>query len=314
MVSPPDINPLETAILEAVIYADVFDYPVTAQEIHRYLVACQADLAGVQQALERSLLPHGRLECRSGYFFLPGRVALVALRQRRAAIARALWRHARVYGGWIARLPFVRMVAVTGALAVDNVDDDADIDYLIVTEPGRLWVCRALVIGLVRWAGLRGHAICPNYFLSERALVIGERNLYTARELAQMVPIAGVPVYESMRRLNAWADQFLPNATGLPRESAAAPVAGSVVRSWLEGALRTSLGGRLEDWEMRRKVAKFGSRMAGASAPDEVAFCADWCKGHFDGHAHAVLHSFSQRLDQVLDRPARPQSVQAAEQ
>jgi hypothetical protein len=71
------------------------------------------------------------------------------------------------------------------------------------------------------------------------------------------------------------------------------------MRSWLEHALRTPVGDRLEAWEMRRKIDKFQRQMAHTAAPNEVAFCADWCKGHFDGHAQAVLHSFSQRLERV---------------
>jgi hypothetical protein len=308
---PPESNRLAIAILEAVAYADVFDYPVTAREIQRYLVAHASNLERVQQTLEASLLPRGELESRNGYYFLPGREALVPLRQHRAGVAKSLWQHAFAYSKWVARLPFVRMVAVTGALALDNVDEDADIDYLIVTEPGRLWLCRALVIGVVRLAARRGHVICPNYFLSERALVIDERNLYTARELVQMVPIVGLPIYERMRRLNVWADELLPNAKDPPREIAPAPAINPPIRGWLEHALRTPVGDRLEAWEMRRKIDKFQRQMAHSNAADEVAFCEDWCKGHFDGHAHAVLRSFSQRLEQLSKMPIQQESMRS---
>lgn len=299
VLSPSETNQLESAILETVLYADVFDYPVTAGEIHRYLVACATSQEAVRQTLDGSLLPGGHLEGQHGFYFLPGRRSLVPLRQHRASVARSLWQHAYRYGAWVARLPFVQMVAVTGALAVDNVDEDADIDYLIVTEPGRLWLCRALVIGLVRWAARRGHVICPNYFLSERALVIYERNLYTARELAQMVPIAGFSIYQRMRQLNAWTDDMLPNAKGPPRMTAPEPAFNTFVRSGLERALRTRVADRLEAWEMRRKIRKFERQAAHATARDEVAFCAEWCKGHFDGHARAVLWSYSQRLERM---------------
>jgi len=52
--------------------------------------------------------------------------------------AAGIWPKAVGYGQAIARLPFVQMVAVTGALAMDNADAGDDLDYFIVTESDRL--------------------------------------------------------------------------------------------------------------------------------------------------------------------------------
>ena len=57
----------------------------------------------------------------------------------------------------------MKMVAITGSLAMDNADLDADIDFLIVTEPGRLWVCRAMIAALGLSAGHKNH-LCFNFF------------------------------------------------------------------------------------------------------------------------------------------------------
>jgi hypothetical protein len=209
----PERPALERAILLAVAYADIFDYPLTIAELHRYLIGAAATPAAIHAALNHDHAPYP-LVSSDGYVVLRGREAIVATRRRRARVAARLWPQALRYGQVIAGLPFVRMVAVTGALAMDNVDPGADIDFLIVTEPGRLWLCRALVVGLVRLAARRGDRLCPNYFLSERALALDEQTLYTAHELTQMVPIAGLATYYHMRRVNAWADAFLPNAAG----------------------------------------------------------------------------------------------------
>jgi hypothetical protein len=284
---------LERAILLTVAYADIFDYPLTAAEIHRYLVGAAASPAVIQAALDGGrLVPHA-LSYHDGYMMLPGRETIAATRRRRAAVAARLWPLALRYGQVIAKLPFVRMVAVTGALAMDNVENDADIDFLIVTEPGRLWLCRALVIGLVRLAARRGDSLCPNYFLSEQALVLNEHTLYTAHELVQMVPIAGLPTYQRLRTLNTWADGFLPNAGGPPRQLAAGTAPDRQTRRLLEAALRTPAGGWVERWEMNRKVQKFSRHRTGAA---ETAFCADWCKGHFDGQGGRTLAAFTDRL------------------
>ena len=118
------------------------------------------------------------------------------------------------YGALIAKLPFVRMVAVTGSLAVENAEAADDIDYLIVTSKGRLWLPRAMTILVVRLGGLRGVTLCPNYLLSESALALSERDPYTARELFQMRPLIGHDVHARMLAANMWCRELLPNWSG----------------------------------------------------------------------------------------------------
>jgi len=225
------------------------------------------------------------------FWVLAGREHLAGLRRHRAAAAAGLWPPALRDGRLIGSLPFVRMVAVTGALALDNVEPGDDIDYLVVTEPGRLWVCRALVIGVVRWAARRGVRLCPNYFRSDRALGLEDRNLFTAHELAQMVPLFGLDLYRQMRRLNLWTARFLPNAGGPPRNP---PIPGPPFRlaaRVLEAAGRTPAGGWLGGWEMGRQLRKFGTERG-----PELRFGPDHCQGHFDGHGRRTLAAFAQRL------------------
>jgi hypothetical protein len=297
--SDPGRLAIEQAILQTVAYADVFDYPLTADEIQRYLIGVSANRGMVRSAL-RSGGWLGEPLGRSGKFFtLAGRDAIVELRRERAATADSYWRNALRYGHQIGRLPFVRMVAVTGALAMDNIAD-ADIDFFIVTEPGRLWLCRALVVGLVKLAASRGLELCPNYFLSERALVLTECNLFTAHEVAQMVPLCGTATYQRLRELNRWTDRYLPNAGSAPHRFAAVDAAAGRPRRALETVLRTPLGSPFERWEMGRKMRKLGERGSGHA---EAAFGPDWCKGHFGDHGQLTLARYRDRLSALGQQP-----------
>jgi hypothetical protein len=307
------IASIEQAILTTIAYADVFDYPLTPDEIHRYLSGIPATRQEVYAGL-RSLrsgnrhlfsLSHAPLDesVAAEYYTLPGREALVDLRQNREKYAAPLWGTARAYARAIARLPFVRMVALTGALAMGNVEPGDDLDFLIITEPGHLWSCRASVIALGYWAARRHDLLCPNYFISERALVLQDRNLYTAHEIAQMIPLSGMQTYTRMRACNSWVQGFLPNANGLPRQSGKAwrqsPAIASPdeplhpLQRVAEAALRTPPGRWLEGWEMRRKIIKFSRQQA--SHP-ESNFGPDYCKGHFNDHGQRTLAAYARRL------------------
>src|SRR5512133_67117 len=307
---------VEAGVLQAVAYSDIFDYPLTGQEIHRYLVGVRASWREIQAALASESIRR-QLSCRSGFFLMRGRDDIVETRRLRAQVAARMWPRAKRYSVAISKLPFVRMVAVTGALAMDNVDPDTDIDYLVVTEPGRLWLCRALVVGLGKLAGRRGDVICPNFFLSESALEMGTPNLFTAHELAQMVPMAGIEIFRRMRELNSWAVHYLPNAFDMPRRVVAEteemglkaalygawnedPDARPLLRSAAEGVLRTPLGGSLERWEMGRKMRKLSlqsERVECEQSPAaEINLSPERCKGHFDNHQQRTLEAYTQRL------------------
>ncbi len=285
------------AILKTVAYADVFDYPMTAREIHRYLLQVSASPESVNQILKGQETVPRVLSTRGGFFMLPGREPVLQTRIRRAAIAEKLWPLARDYGRSLASIPFVRMVAVTGALAVNNSDSDADIDYFLITQPGRLWVCRALVILLVRRGARRGVVLCPNYFLSASALALRERNLFTARELTQMIPISGFEVYRQMRAANRWTEQFLPNAAGPPAATPAQETVPSRLQAAGEVLFRSPVGTWIDNWERRRKVARFRSHHP---MTEETNFGPDRCQGHFGGYRQKTLAAYQERVKRLL--------------
>jgi hypothetical protein len=196
------------------------------------------------------------------------------------------------------------MVAVTGALAVGNATDDGDIDLMVVTAPDRLWLARAGAIAVVRYAAGRGDELCPNYFLSDHVLEMDTPDLYSAHELAQMVPVTGIEVYRALRAANPWTNALLPNAGGPPF---APPLRRPVMRRLrplAEQVLRTPVGGGLEAWERSRKVARFRAR-AVAAGVSEAGFGPDRCKGHFDGHAARIRDAYEARIG-ALGIPVAP--------
>ncbi|MCB9009110.1 MAG: hypothetical protein H6656_17420 [Ardenticatenaceae bacterium] len=298
LAPPTTLTRLEQAIWRTVAYVDLFDYPLTAVEIHRYLDGVPATASEVARQLVGSPALAENLSHKDGFFCLPEREGIVEIRRERRRRAQALWPEAVRYGRIIARLPFVRLVAVTGSLAMNNVGADADIDYFVVTENGRLWLTRALVIGIVRLAARRGIILCPNYFVAESALTLPERNIYTAREIVQMVPLFGHEVYRQLRQQNCWASQFMPNAAGPPLVQVPEPEPASWPQTMAELPLRTPLGTWLEQWEQGRKIEKLRLQQNGSG---ESCFTAVICKGHFQAHQQRTLTAYQHRLKSSAD-------------
>lgn len=282
---------LETAVYKTVAYSDVFDYPLTPQQLHRYLEGVTTSPTELATLLQDKPT---RLSQQAGYITLAGREQIIQKRQKREKIAQVLWPLATHYGQLIAHIPFVRMVAVTGSLTMNNSDADADIDYLVVTENGRLWLARLFMIALVKWASWRGVHLCPNYILSKNALVFDSHTLYVAREIAQMVPLSGFDIYHQMRQQNPWTEQFLPNAKDAPTPLTAEKR--SLLQTILETPLRNSLGTRLNQWEMNRKIEKLKEQETSNS---ETAFSADYCKGHFNAYHQPTLTAYQKRINQL---------------
>lgn len=283
------------SIFHTLAYADVFDYPLRAPEVYRYLTSTKASIEEVARALaDESLFS------RSGEFFtLRGRDEIVETRRRREQVAVRLWPKAARYGRILAKLPFVRMVAITGSLAMNNTDEGKDVDFMIVTAPNHLWTCRALALLIARVARLEGLSLCPNYLVTTNALELHERSLYVAHELAQMVPLSGREIYDEICRLNTWMYDYLPNASGVPELTHVVQAANrrSVLQKSLEFIFGLPFGAWLEKWEMNRKIGRLAREQAQSV---ESYFSADVCKGHIDKHGENIVTALAIRLRKTV--------------
>jgi hypothetical protein len=282
------------SVFHTLAYADVFDYPLTAHEVYRYLPSANPSFQDVTQLLENKDL-FSNIE---DYYTLRGREEIVETRKRRVEVASRLWPKAARYGRLIASLPFVRMVAVTGSLAMSNADDGKDIDYLIITAPKHLWTCRALALLVARFAKLEGVNLCPNYLLTTNVLALNERSLYVAHELAQMIPLSGMEIYDEMRRLNNWMVDYLPNSLIVPEIPQGVKLVqkGPLIQRVLEMLFRLPFANWFENWEMKRKIVRLTHEQ---SLSFESFFSADVCKGHIDRHKHKTELAIQEKLKQI---------------
>lgn len=284
---------IEAAILRTILYGDVFHFAMTPAEIQHFLISDSPyTLQQIEQTLATSTWLNASLHRDERCVAV--RPELLRRRADRERSSSVLLPEALRYGAWLARLPFVRMVALTGALAMRNAADGDDIDYLLVTAAGRVWLTRLLAVVLVRLAKLRGIVLCPNYVLAENALEQARKDAFIAHEIAQMIPLYGGALHTAMCAENDWVRRYLPNADGTFHAGSEATLGGW---GWLKRSAEWLLGGALGDalerWEYQRKLKRFVRLQQAESAAqlDETQV-----KGHFDDHGARVLRAYEERL------------------
>ncbi len=288
------LNDLERAIYSTVAYRDVFDFAPTLDEIHRYLHWVRCDRVDVVRALEQAPLS-SHIATDGTFYALRDRGPLLALRPERQKMVQRIWPLTLRYARYLANLPHVRMVGITGSVAAGNVRPGCDIDFMVLTEAGAMWRTRALAMVSTRIDAKIGGKLCPNFFLSVAALSLDRRSLYDAHELAQLVPLYGREAYDELRRANTWTEAFLPNARGSASESQGfirPPFAG--LKAFIEWGSRSVFGRALENFEARRKIHRFNET-------DHLK--GQWTKSTLESHSlqdnvrQAIESAWRRRMD-----------------
>ena len=173
--------------------------------------------------------------------------AVVALYRRRALRVAA----------WLRHVPFVELVGLNGSLATNTATADSDIDFYIVTTPGRLYTARILTIIATHLTGQRRYGthiagrICLNRFATRAGVTVTPRNEYHARVFSPLVPLFSLPgVYARYRAANEWMAQEHWPVIPLPqwrRDIQAIVSTKPIIRRWVEFFLRGRMGDALEN-------------------------------------------------------------------
>jgi hypothetical protein len=255
------------AIVSTLIYFDLFAFPPTSAEIERFAHRSGSD----GHLSERDLVAESAWwSSREGYFFLKGREDLYARRAEMVDVSARKLIKARRLARLLQVVPGIRFIGVTGSLSMESSLAEDDIDFLVITARGRLWLTRALVLAAL-WAigvkraddGRSEHPdqVCANIFLQEDDLKIRDHNLFIAHEICQMLPLLGPTGYQHFLQANAWVCEYLPQwhppaIVWEDRDSL------RFLRRLGELALGETLGRRLEELVMRRQIARIENKHA----------------------------------------------------
>ncbi|MFL5743621.1 MAG: hypothetical protein ACJ751_03095 [Niastella sp.] len=239
----------EQSIIKALAYFDIFNYPLTLDEIHHFL-----DQTGSRDDVLltlQQLVDDNRVFRMGSFYSLQQDPSLRARRTNGNHKAGKLLTTGYKVGGFLFRFPFVRGIGISGSLSKNFADQNTDIDFFIITRANRLWLARTLMHLFKKLTFITGHQhfYCMNYYIDEEALCIDEQNIFTATELITLKPVCGNGTMDRFYDQNNWAGSYFPNQP-VSKESIVLARSGWVKRT-VEWLLDNKAGNSLDNWLMR---------------------------------------------------------------
>jgi len=236
-------NALEKSVLKTLSYFDIFSFPLNADELF-YFLWCPPALSKEDFLMGLNLMvEQKRISASDGYYFLLGREKIIEIRLEREKISERKIKKAIRAARLLSIIPFLNAIFLCNSVASGTATEKSDIDFLIVTTPGRIWVVRALANFLLRITGMRTYGkhlanrICLSFFVTEKKLDFAslralDEDIHFAYWLHQTIPLFD-PYYlwRDFIKANQWTMRYLPYIKNYKKEIT--PIKFSLfARSW----------------------------------------------------------------------------------
>ena len=259
------MNYIQKVIVHTLIYSDIFDYPLTKEELWKYAVGVK-NLLPLQKNdfLTELQKPSSVYIYYQGFYVLKDRKRLISLRLTRQHIGHKKLSTGKRVTKLLSLIPTVRFIGVTGTLSMLNTDEEDDIDFFIITQHNTIWISRLLMLAVLECIGKRRKRgetraqdkICVNLMIDEAALALPEifRDIYTAHEVVQIQPLFDRNnTYAKFLHENVWVTNFLPNALSQLKEARGAKREFVIFLFSCFLSLFNSIAKRLELWYMKKQ-------------------------------------------------------------
>ena len=199
------------SILKVLVYFDLFEYPLSIEEIHFFL---DKKIPERQLHTDLAELTKNRFVFNiDGFYSLRNDYRFAEKRMLGNKQAQPLLIKANKISRFLFQFPFVRGIGISGSLSKNMADEDADIDYFIITKANRLWIARTIMHFFKKLTFITGHQhwYCMNYFIDEEQLQIEEKNIFIATELITLKPVCGNETIKKFFQANDWTKTYFPN-------------------------------------------------------------------------------------------------------
>lgn len=211
---------VEKAVLKTLCYSDIFDYPLTKDEIWKFLISSKKIS---KKAFETCFGAKTIFYTENKFYCLQNRIQVINKRIKKEKTSREKLKIAREVASILFKIPSVKLIGISGNLSMNNAGESDDIDLFIITKKNTIWITRFFVILILSILGKRRkrkqkevkNKICINMFMDEESLFLPQekRNLYIAHEVVQMMPLFDREnTYYKYIVENDWVREYLSNS------------------------------------------------------------------------------------------------------
>jgi hypothetical protein len=290
-IAPPD--QVSLSILKVLLYFKVFDYPIRKDELFTFV--CDNNKINVQAALAK-MVNEDLVQIKDDFVWVSNPESIVTKRLEANKYAINSLKKAKKQARILAWLPFIQCICISGSLSKFYMDKESDIDYFIIVDEKRLWLTRFIfscIIKLLKLAGMEKR-FCPNYIITNTNLEINNRNIYTAMEIATLLPVYNHEGYERFLKSNDWVRSYFPYYEY--------NIAGKVYqykRTLLHRFAKTTFFTLLDQVAFRFFKRRINRQVRSGKLQvnnDDIIISPDEYKYHIKDHKNTVLHQYSKNV------------------
>lgn len=284
------------SILKTLIYFDIFAHPLLSDEILHYCSYPKIRAEECNRILTY-LKSNNLLSFHGGFYYLGNDVSKIKNRIEYNRLASNRMKTARRYASLISNFPYVRAVFISGSLSKHVMKPDSDIDFFIITKPNRLWICRAFLTFFKKvFLGNSHHNFCINYFIDSESLEILDKNIFTATEIAFLLPMYNYTLYREFMTANQWYRSEYPNISERDEDN---KIKSFYFRILIEFLLNNPIGNWLDQksfsvftgfWEKKFKTYTKESFLLNFRSKKNVS------KHHPNAFQEVVLNKYNEKI------------------
>lgn len=211
----------EKAIVRTLLYSDIFDYPLSEEEVWKYLISNKNINKTVFDSKIKKI--NSVVFRKNGFLHLEKKESAVSKRIIKFKESQRKFDFACKTIKKLFIIPSVIFVGISGNLSMMNAGKMDDIDLFVITKKDTVWITRLLLIVYLKILGKHrkrtdkkvANKFCLNMIIDEEKLSLSKnlRSLYTAHEIVQLKPVMQRGnTYEKFINCNKWIQFYMPNA------------------------------------------------------------------------------------------------------